>query len=140
LTDDEAVSKRRFVESIADLAGLERPHRHVPLGVAKVLAWSMERVARWRGAKQAPLLTQARLKFLGLNLSFSVEKAKRELGYQPRVKFEDGIEEAVAWWKAAQGSGIRDQGLGLEEQKTWQESSSTAHLSTERPRSGDSGS
>jgi nucleoside-diphosphate-sugar epimerase len=140
LTDDEAVSKRRFVESIADLAGLERPHRHVPLGVAKVLAWSMERVARWRGARQAPLLTQARLKFLGLNLGFSIEKAKRELGYQPRVKFEDGIEEAVAWWKAAQGSGIRDQGLGLEEQKTWQESSSTAHLSTERPRSGDSGS
>lgn len=99
LTDDEPVSKRRFMEAIADLAGLERPQRSVPLWLAKTLAWVMERSARLRGAKQAPRLTQARIKFLGLNLGFSVEKAKRELGYQRRVRFEDGIEEAVTWWK-----------------------------------------
>ena len=100
LTDDEPVSKRRFLEAIADLAGLERPRKTVPLWLARGLAFAMERLARLRGARQAPRLTQARLKFLGLNLGFSVEKAKRELGYQPRVKFEEGIEEAVAWWKS----------------------------------------
>ncbi len=104
LTDDEPVSKRRFLEAIADLSGLERPSRHVPLWLAKGLAKVLEGVARWRGAAQPPRLTQARIKFLGLNLGFSVEKAKRELGYQPRVKFEDGIEEAVSWWKRRQAA------------------------------------
>jgi nucleoside-diphosphate-sugar epimerase len=104
LTDDERVSKKRFLESIADLAGVERPQKHVPLWLAKGLAKMMEGVARWRNVPQPPKLTQARIKFLGLNLGFSVEKAKRELGYQPRVKFEEGIEEAVGWWKTVQGS------------------------------------
>lgn len=117
LTDDEAVSKRRFMEAIADLTGLERPQKKVPLWIAKIVARLMEGWARWRGAAQAPRLTQARLKFLGLNLGFNVEKAKRELGYQPRVKFEDGIEEAVAWWKTNQGLGFRAQGVGEEDSR-----------------------
>jgi nucleoside-diphosphate-sugar epimerase len=59
----------------------------------------MERQARRQNAPQAPRLTQARLKFLGLNLDFSIEKAKRDLGYQPRVSFEQGIQQTIAWYK-----------------------------------------
>jgi 2-alkyl-3-oxoalkanoate reductase len=97
LTDDEKVTKKQFMETVADTAGLPRPTRHVPLGVAKVLARVMERIARLRKAKKAPLVTQARIKFLGLNLGYSVEKIKRELGYQPRMKFAEGMPEAVRW-------------------------------------------
>jgi nucleoside-diphosphate-sugar epimerase len=99
LTDDEPVSKRRFLEALADLSGFQRPHKWIPLWVAKMLTPIIENSCRLIKLKVAPRLTQGRLKFIALNLDFSVEKAKRELGYQPRVKFEDGIEEAVAWWK-----------------------------------------
>lgn len=115
LTDDEQVSKRRFVEAIADLAGLERPQGSVPLWLAKTLAWFMERWARLRGLQESPRLTQGRIKFLGLNLGFSVEKAKRELGYQPRVLFDEGIEEAVTWWKQER-QGVKDQEFGVRDQ------------------------
>lgn len=104
LTDDEKVTKRRFMESLADLAGLERPTKTIPRWLARAAAFLLENGARLAGAKEAPRLTQARLKFIGLNLDFSIEKAKRELGYQPRVKFEEGIEEAVAWWKEQQST------------------------------------
>jgi nucleoside-diphosphate-sugar epimerase len=97
LTDDEVVTKKRFMETVADTAGLPRPTRHVPLGVAKVLAGVMESMARWRGAKQAPLITKARIKFLGLNLGYSCDKIKQQLGYVPKVKFADGMPEAVRW-------------------------------------------
>jgi dTDP-D-glucose 4,6-dehydratase len=40
------------------------------------------------------------LKFLGLNLDFSIEKAKRELGYCPRVSFEEGMAETVRWYRS----------------------------------------
>ena len=38
-------------------------------------------------------------KFLGLNLDFSIEKARRELGYRPRVSFDDAMYETMAYYK-----------------------------------------
>ena len=46
LTDGEAVSKRRFIETVADGAGAPRPKGKVPLWVARLAAWWMERSAR----------------------------------------------------------------------------------------------
>ncbi len=97
LTDDEVVTKKRFMETVADAAGLPKPVKHVPLGVAKTMAKVIEGFARMRGAKKAPILTQARIKFLGLNLGFSCEKLKKELGYKPTVQFADGMPAAVKW-------------------------------------------
>jgi 2-alkyl-3-oxoalkanoate reductase len=100
LTDGECVSKRKFFETIADGIGAPRPKGRVPLLLAKLAARFMERRARRRGAREAPRLTQARLKFLGLNLDFSIDKAKRELGYLPRVGFDQGMKETLDWFKA----------------------------------------
>jgi nucleoside-diphosphate-sugar epimerase len=100
LTDGEYVSKQRFIEGIADGVGAPRPPaKPVPLWFARVVAWWQEGRARRRNAPQPPRLTQARLKFMGLNLDFSIEKAKRELGYQPRYRFDEGLRETVAWYK-----------------------------------------
>jgi nucleoside-diphosphate-sugar epimerase len=100
LTDGEAVTKRRFFETIADGLGLPRPRKRVPLWLARIIAFLMERRARRKGKKEAPRLTQARLKFLGLNLDFSIEKAKRELGYAPRVCFADGMKQTLEWYQS----------------------------------------
>jgi nucleoside-diphosphate-sugar epimerase len=99
LTDSELVSKRRFIEAVADAMGLPRPTLMPPLWLARILTWGSETWARLRGAKEAPLFTRARLKFLGLNLDFSIEKAKRELGYRPRYTFEEAIAETMAYYK-----------------------------------------
>lgn len=101
LTDGEQVSKRRFIETVADGAGVPRPRRRVPLWLARLVAWWMEGRARRRGDPQPPRLTQARLKFLGLHLDFSIEKAKKDLGYQPRVTFEEGMRRTLEWFRAA---------------------------------------
>jgi nucleoside-diphosphate-sugar epimerase len=98
LTDGEFISKRQFIEAVADGANVARPSRSVPLWIARLGAWFMERRARRAGATEAPRLTQARLKFLGLNLDFSIQKARSELGYQPRVHFADGIKQTMAWY------------------------------------------
>jgi nucleoside-diphosphate-sugar epimerase len=100
LTDGEAVSKRRFLEALADGVGVPKPpSRGVPLWVARLATHWMESRARHRGDPRPPRLTQGRLKFLGLNLDFSIEKAKRELGYQPSVRFDEGMRETAAWYK-----------------------------------------
>lgn len=100
MTDGEFVSKRRFIEAIVTGLSLPKPKPiPVPLWLARILAWSMERSARKKGATKAPKLTQARLKFLGLNLDFSIAKAQRELGYGPRYTFDEGMRETIAWYK-----------------------------------------
>jgi nucleoside-diphosphate-sugar epimerase len=99
LTDGEFVSKRRFIEAVAGGLGLEKPTRSVPLWLARPLARFLERRARRLGATEPPRLTQARLKFLGLNLDYSIEKARRELAYGPRVGFDEGIKETMAWYR-----------------------------------------
>ena len=58
-----------------------------------------EKKARLLGAKEAPKFTFAKLKFMGYNLDFSIEKAKAELGYLPRYSFSDGMNETMAYYK-----------------------------------------
>ncbi len=96
ITDGVPVSKRRFVSAVAELAGLEPPTRRIPLGLARLLANLVERVAKLRGAKNPPIINKARFKFLGLHLDYSIAKARRVLGYEPPYSFEEAIGRAMA--------------------------------------------
>jgi 2-alkyl-3-oxoalkanoate reductase len=99
LTDGEFVSKRQFIGSIADAMGLQHPTRTPPLWLAWMVTWCAERLAKVRGAKKAPLFNFPRLKFIGYNLDFSIQKAMDDLGYRPRVNFEEAIGETMDWYK-----------------------------------------
>jgi nucleoside-diphosphate-sugar epimerase len=99
LTDGEFVSKRQFIEAVADAFGLPHPHLRPPRWVAKAMTWCSEAFARLRGAKEAPRFNSTAFKFLALNLDFSIEKAKRDLGYRPKVNFADAMSETLDWYK-----------------------------------------
>jgi nucleoside-diphosphate-sugar epimerase len=96
VTDGERVSKKDFIGTTARLAGLKEPTRHVPLKLAWVLALVVEKIAKLRGRKTPPIINKARFKFLGLNLDYSIEKARNVLGYQPPYTWREGLERAVA--------------------------------------------
>jgi nucleoside-diphosphate-sugar epimerase len=106
LTDGEFVSKRRFIEAIADALELPHPTRTPPLWLAWLVTWCSEKMAKLRGAKEAPNFNFTRLKFMGYNLDFSIQKAMDDLGYRPRVNFEEAIGETMAWYRG-QGLGVR---------------------------------
>ena len=99
LTDGEFVSKRRFIEAVADPLGLPHPTLTPPLWLAWSVTWCAERLAKLRGATEAPQFNFTRLKFMGYNLEFSIQKAMTELGYRPRVNFDEAISETMAWYK-----------------------------------------
>ena len=56
-------------------------------------------------ANDPPRITQAQLKFAGLNLDFSIAKARTKLGYEPRVLFDEGMKRALEWYREAVSSG-----------------------------------
>jgi nucleoside-diphosphate-sugar epimerase len=96
LTDGGRVSKRQFIGRVAELAGLRPPRRRIPLWLARTLATLMERRARRLGKTEPPLVNKARYKFLGLNLDYSIEKARLVLGYAPPYSTDQGLVEAMA--------------------------------------------
>ncbi len=102
ITDGRLVSKREFISTVAELAGYDVPRKKVPLGVARMLAKLMEWTWRLLGKNEAPLLSHARIKFLGLNLDFCIDKARRELGYDPRYVFPDAMRDTIHWFKSQQ--------------------------------------
>jgi nucleoside-diphosphate-sugar epimerase len=102
LTDGGRVSKKQFVGRAAELAGLKPPRRHIPLWLAYSLAVLLERRAKRKKATEPPLVNKARYKFLGLNLDYSIEKARKLLGYDPPYTTEQGLEAAVTDWNARQ--------------------------------------
>ncbi len=102
LTDGEAVTrraaslKRSAAVSICPLRTSCLPRRLAAL-VVRVLRWQGLRKPSRKG-RQA-WLPPAQYKFLLLNLDFSIEKAKRELGYRPPFTFDQGMAETIAWYK-----------------------------------------
>jgi nucleoside-diphosphate-sugar epimerase len=96
VTDGGAVTKRQFVGRVAELAGLTPPRRKIPRKLAYLLAVLLERRARRRGATEPPLINKARYKFLGLNLDFSIDRARQVLGYDPPFTTEQGLEASLA--------------------------------------------
>jgi len=100
ITDGEFVSKRKFFESIADGMGIPRPKRNIPLFLARFLARWRENVFRRKNKPHPPLITQVALKFAGLNLDFSIAKARTQLGFAPATDFNTGMAKTIEWFKA----------------------------------------
>jgi nucleoside-diphosphate-sugar epimerase len=94
IRDERLVTREEFVNTIADYLGKPHP-RHVPEFIPRLLVGPVERIAKLRGRKDSPFLTRAQIKFMTLNLDYSIAKAKRVLGYAPRIDFRDGIRIAL---------------------------------------------
>jgi nucleoside-diphosphate-sugar epimerase len=94
IRDARLVTREEYLMTVAEYLNKPRPGR-VPLWLARAATPLMEAWARLRGATEPPLLTKATIKFMALNLDFSIDKAVRQLGYQPQVDFQEGIREAL---------------------------------------------
>jgi nucleoside-diphosphate-sugar epimerase len=94
IRDERLVTREEFIHAVADYVGTPHP-KHVPEWLGRALVGPVESIARLRGKTSPPFLTRAQLKFMTLNLDYSIAKAKRVLGYQPRVDFREGILAAL---------------------------------------------
>ncbi len=95
--DGVCVTLQAFCRRIAEHLGLRPPRWHVPYGAAYGAAAIMELVWRCLGGRSRPLLTTYTVTNLGSRLRFSIDKARRELGWTPPVGFEEGFAETMRW-------------------------------------------
>jgi nucleoside-diphosphate-sugar epimerase len=91
VTGGDRVTNRRILELVADAAGLPRVTRKVPRWLALGIAGVCE-------ALRLPIrsrFSRFRVKYVGCHHHYSIERARSELGYEPRVKIEEGLPAVV---------------------------------------------
>jgi nucleoside-diphosphate-sugar epimerase len=92
VTDGEPVEFRDFVTRQLDALGVQAPDRTLPLPLARAVAVGLE--GAWRGLhrKGSPPLTRTAVWLSAVEVTIKIDKARRELGYDPPVSIDEGLE------------------------------------------------
>jgi nucleoside-diphosphate-sugar epimerase len=98
ISDGVGTPYREFMGYYARMAGRDALPS-VSKSTALARAEAMERKAATSG--KPPPTTQVAVAFLTQRATFSIEKAKRELEYEPRVSLEEGMRVTEAWLREA---------------------------------------
>jgi nucleoside-diphosphate-sugar epimerase len=99
LVNDERVTQRDYLDAIADELAADRPSRRIPYRAAVMLGAGLE--AAWRVTRrpQPPPLMRYGVQLLGGENCFSIERARRELGFSPQISMTEGVKHSVAWFR-----------------------------------------
>ncbi|CAN1273975.1 Putative dihydroflavonol 4-reductase [Linum perenne] len=96
LTGENASFKQVF-DMAAVITGTSKPKINIPLWVIEVYGWLMVLVSRITG--KLPLISPPTVRVLRHQWAYSCEKAKKDLGYNPR-SLKDGLLEVLPWLKS----------------------------------------
>jgi nucleoside-diphosphate-sugar epimerase len=99
ITNDHPLTQQEMFEAIADAVGGKHPTRHLPYWPIYFGSIVAEQVVA-RLTRTRPLVTQLGAMMFGTDNRHSIEKARRELGYEPKVDLRDGIQLAAEWFNA----------------------------------------
>jgi nucleoside-diphosphate-sugar epimerase len=98
VSDAEPYRFADIVRAIARGLGRRRGGFPVPDVIARPAIGAVERIARRVG--RDPPFTLHRLASISGDRRLSIERARRELGYAPRVGLDQGMQESVRWYAA----------------------------------------
>lgn len=98
LAGDEIVTVEELCRRIAAALGVPLTRIHVPPEPLRTLAGALEALFKAAG-REAPL-TRAKVDFFLKDRAYDTTKARRLLGFAPRVRLEEGLALAVAWYRS----------------------------------------
>ena len=98
-SDGSDVTWRQFVDRLAEIVGVPSPRITIPYRLAYLAGWTMEKVYGALRLKDDPMLTRLGVEYFGTDQGFPIDKARRELGYEPKVGFEEGMQRVEEWMR-----------------------------------------
>lgn len=111
LADDRRVTQAEYLNIIADTLGVPRLSLHVPYTPIYATGRAAEMVWEALGKRNStpPPLTTYGVTLLGGDQQFSIERARRELGYAPAYDAKHGVAEGVRWYLEAKRARLEAQ-------------------------------
>jgi nucleoside-diphosphate-sugar epimerase len=105
ISSGEEVNWREMMEYCAELLGV-RPWFELPIALAWIAAWLFNGIYRLLRIKAEPVIFPYRVAHIARDYNFSIEKARRILGYEPRVDWRTGLSRTVAAYRLYKASGV----------------------------------
>lgn len=99
ISDGLEINWRQFVEKIC--REMEVPEPRISLGFRFVYFISsiVELAFRALPVPKEPPINRYRIRNFGIDYHFSIEKAKRVLGFSPRVDIDEAVKRTAQWYK-----------------------------------------
>lgn len=98
IENDQPLTQEQTWCAIAEDMGVKPPWLRIPYPVAYAVAYAAERVVGFRHPKHQPLVTRLGVRMFGGNNRHPIDKARRELGYEPQVSVREGLRRAAVWY------------------------------------------
>ncbi|NIA07867.1 MAG: NAD-dependent epimerase/dehydratase family protein [Actinobacteria bacterium] len=104
ISNNGVITQQELFDTYAKYLDCEPISKHVPFGLAYRAAFMMEVLWKLFHSKKPPLLTRYAAWLMGRKVYFSIEKAQKELGWEPEISYEEGIRRTVQWYRAQEKS------------------------------------
>jgi 2-alkyl-3-oxoalkanoate reductase len=103
LVNDEPVTQADFIGAIAAELAVPAPTKHVPYELGLMLGAVAENLAWLARRREPPPVMRYGIQLLGGENRFVIARARRELGFAPRVGLAEGVRRSVEWYRATCG-------------------------------------
>ncbi len=97
-SNDGELTQRQYFDLLADALGAPRVTKKAPFKAAYAAALSLECLGHLLKWKKPPMITRYAVWLMGRQTFFSTDKARRELGWESTVGYEEGIPMTVRWF------------------------------------------
>jgi nucleoside-diphosphate-sugar epimerase len=101
ITNDRPLRQEQFLRAIAREVGATPRLVHVPYRLLYAAGSIAERVATLAPTSRRPPITRLGVAFAGTDNRYAIGKARRELGYSPRVDLHEGVRLTARWYMDA---------------------------------------
>jgi nucleoside-diphosphate-sugar epimerase len=99
ITSHRQLTQRELLCAIAGELGVTPPRLRVPYRALYGVGYAADRAAALTPSHRRPPITRLGVAFFGTDNRCAFEKAKRDLGYTPRVSVADGVHLTAAWYR-----------------------------------------
>jgi nucleoside-diphosphate-sugar epimerase len=104
INDAVKIEHIEFLTKILSAVGIEwAPKFTIPYSIAYGVAYAMETLFKMLNSKDPPVLTRFAVAALAGSRSYSIEKARKEIGYKPIVNMDQGLRQLAEWIEAIGG-------------------------------------
>ena len=98
ITDGQTTTIREMIEMVAEVAGVKPQLLSVPYSVAYGAVWvahAASKILKLRRVKSTRLINPSTIKASATDHHYDISKAKRELGYEPKVNLQQGLRKSI---------------------------------------------
>lgn len=103
-SDGLDVTWKHLTDDLAEGIGASPARWSMPYPLASGLGLALEQgyraLRRTTGIKTRPLLSRQAVQVMGRHQSFSADKARRLLRWEPRVGYEEGLQTTIEWLRS----------------------------------------